>query len=402
MKDNALSYIVLFGFVVLLIVVALDVFAPPGRQTEAGAAEAGPAGAPAMQNDLDHEVEMSEGETLRINLRPGGSIQIRGWDEERARVRFSLRDTDADAFRFEVERTRSGVEVTSERLRRLNNVNVRVEVQVPRRCNLELRTAGGGISIRDIEGSISGRTAGGELTLENLIGTIELSTGGGEIFLADSKLDGTVSTGGGKVLVENVEGDIKASSGGGEVVYRNVVTPNHTYPADAVYIRNAGGSIRVDDAPAGAHVTTGGGNIRLRSAGGYVRASTGGGDIRIDAVDGWVEAGTGAGTIEVTMVGEPDDGKRDVTLKSGLGDIYLTLPAGLSARFEIELAYTQNSSQRFEIRSDFDLIEERTDNWDTSRGTPMKYIRGSATVGGGSNLIKIRTTNGDVYLRKQE
>jgi DUF4097 and DUF4098 domain-containing protein YvlB len=401
MKDNALSYIVLFGLVALLIVVALDVVAPPVGQAEPGAAGAEPTGSSTAQNGLDKELEMSAGETLDVNLRHGGSIYIRGWDEERASFRVSFREDNADAFRFEIERTTSGVGVTSERLRRVDNVNLRVEIQVPRRSDLRLRTAGGGISIRDIEGSISGRTAGGELTLESLIGDIELSTGGGEITLTDSQLDGTVSTGGGKVLLENVEGGIAASSGGGEVVYRNVVTPDHTYPADAVYIRNAGGSIRVPDAPAGAYVTTGGGNIRVRSAGEYVRASTGGGDIRVDEVDGWVEAGTGAGTIEVTMVGEPGEEKRDVTLKSGLGDIYLTLPADLSARFEIELAYTQNSSRSFKIESDFDLLEERTDDWDSSQGTPMKYIRGTATVGDGRNLIKIRTTNGNVYLEKR-
>jgi DUF4097 and DUF4098 domain-containing protein YvlB len=401
MKGNALSYVVLFGLVALLIVVALDVLAPPTGRAEAGAAGTEPPGGSTEQNGLEKELEMSPGETLDVNLRHGGSIHIRGWDEERALIRVSLRAENSDAFRFEIERTRSGVEITSERLRRVNNVNVRVDVQVPHQSDLRLRTAGGGISIRDIEGSISGRTAGGELTLENLSGSIELSTGGGEISLTDSQLDGTVSTGGGKVLLESVDGDIAASSGGGEVVYRNVVTPDHTYPADAVYIRNAGGSIRVDDAPAGAYVTTGGGNIRIRSAAEYVKASTGGGDIRIDEVDGWVEAGTGAGTIEVTMVGEPGEKKRDVTLRSGLGDIYLTLPADLSARFEIELAYTQNSSRTFRIESDFDLLEERTDTWDTSQGTPRKYIRAAATVGGGKNLIKIRTTNGNVHLEKK-
>ena len=398
MKNVAFTTVALFGFFALVIVAVIDVFAPAVGRTEVGAATR----TSVPQGPLEKELEMSSGEILEVNLRPGGSIHIRGWDEERALVRISLREDNADAFRFEIERTRSGVEITSERLRRLNNVNVRVDVQVPRRSDLRLRTAGGGISIRNIEGSISGRTAGGELTLENLKGSIELSTGGGEITLTDSQLDGTVSTGGGKVLVENVEGDIAASSGGGEVVYRNVVTPDHTYPADAVYIRNAGGSIRVDDAPAGAHVTTGGGNIRIRSAAGYARASTGGGDIRIEAVDGWVEAGTGAGTIEVTMIGKPGDERRDVTLKSGLGNIYLTLPSDLSARFEVELAYTQNSSQRFQINSDFDLVEERTDTWDTTQGTPRKYIRATATVGGGENLIKIRTTNGDVHLRKRD
>jgi len=390
MQNPTFIVVVLIGFSALLAAAAIDTFAPT---IELLVAEEW-----VPQESTDRELEMSAGETLEVDLAPGGSIHIRGSDESGACIRVSFRDTDGEAFRFEFTRTRSGVEITSERLRRVNNVDVRVDIQVPRRSDLRLKTAGGGISIRNIEGNISGRTAGGQLTLEDLTGSIELTTGGGAITLTDSRLDGHVRTGGGKVLLENVEGDIDARSGGGEVIYRNVVTPDRTYPADVAYIRNAGGSIRVDDAPGGADVRTGGGDIRIRSAGSYAKARTGGGDIRIDDIDGWVEAHTGAGTIEVTMTGEPGDEKREVTLTSGLGDIWLTLPAGLSARFEIELGYTRGSSQNFEIRSAFDLAEERSTTWDSSQGTPRKYIRGTGTVGGGDNLIKIRTTNGDVHL----
>jgi len=392
-QKNTFTTVAFIGIAALLTVTAIQMIAPV---LEPATAEEW-----APQEGTQEELEMSAGETLEVDLEPGGSIHIRGRDEPGAVVRVSFRDTDPEAFRFEFNRTRSGVEITSERLRRVNNVNVRVEVQIPRRSDLQLRTAGGGISIRNIEGTISGRTGGGQLTLENLDGHIELTTGGGEIVLTDSRLDGHVRTGGGRVLLENVEGDIEARSGGGEVVYRNVVTPERTYPADVAYIRNAGGSIRVDDAPGGADVQTGGGDIRIRSAGAYAKARTGGGDIRIDDVGGWIEARTGAGTIEVTMTGAPGDERRDVTLISGLGDIWLTLPAGLSARFDVELGYTRNSSQNFEIRSDFDLVEERTATWDDSQGTPRKYIRGTATIGGGGNLITIRTTNGDVHIARE-
>jgi len=370
------------------------------------------------QETIEREFEMSPGEVMDVNLRPGGSIDILGWDEPRAAIRVRIRNADSDAFRFDFTETGTGIEIRSEEVRNVRNVSIVVEIQLPARSDLRLRTAGGGITIRNIEGEIRGSTGGGELTLSNLKGTIRLTTGGGRIELTDSRLDGRVSTGGGSVLLENVEGDIDATSGGGNVVYRNVVTPSRTYPADAVHIRNAGGAIRVADAPAGADVRTGGGNVRIRSAGqyvkartgggdidvgeveGWVEASTGGGDITVDDVRGWVDASTGAGTIRVTMTGDPGDEKRDATLISGYGDIYLTVPANLSMEVDIELAFTRDSRRTFRIVDDFDLRQETTDTWDSSQGTPRKYIYGRATIGGGRNKIRIRTVNGNVYFRK--
>ena len=368
------------------------------------------------QETIEKEFEMSPGELMDVNLRPGGSIVIQGWEESRAVIRVEA--SNADAFQFDFAETSSGIEVRSETVRRINNVNVRVEIMLPVRSNLRLRTGGGGITIENVEGEINGRTGGGNLTLSKLKGSINLNTGGGQIELTDSQLDGRVTTGGGSVLLENVEGDIDATSGGGNVVYRNVTTPSRSYPAEAVYIRNAGGAILVEEAPGGADVRTGGGNISIRSAGQYVKAttgggdidigqvngwvdaSTGGGDITVDDVMGWVEAGTGAGTIKVVMTGDPGDEKRDVTLSSGYGDIYLTVPENLSMEVEIELGFTRDSRQNFRIVDDFDIQQETTDNWDSSQGSPRKYIYGKATIGGGQNRIRIRTTNGNVYLRK--
>lgn len=170
---------------------------------------------------------------------------------------------------------------------------------------------------------------------------------------------------------------------------------------EQVYIRNAGGALKVEKAPAGADVRTGGGNIRIRSANKFVKATTGGGDITIDAVDGWIKATTGAGDIRVTMVGDPEVGKRHITLSTGTGGIYVTVPKALSMDVDIELAYTKNKSGKYKITSDFRLQEEKTDTWDDTQGTPRKYIYGKASIQGGRNKIKIRTVNGDVHLRSK-
>jgi hypothetical protein len=78
------------------------------------------------------------------------------------------------------------------------------------------------------------------------------------------------------------------------------------------------------------------------------------------------------------------------------------LPRNLSAIFDIELSYTNNSKQNYRIISDFDLSQEETKQWDSGRGTPRRYIFGNGVAGRGKRKIKLRTINGNIYLKKSE
>jgi DUF4097 and DUF4098 domain-containing protein YvlB len=161
-----------------------------------------------------------------------------------------------------------------------------------------------------------------------------------------------------------------------------------------------GGDVNVGEAPAGAEVKTMGGDITVTYAGEYVKAGTMGGDIEIEAVDGWVKATTMGGDVTVFMVGDPDKGKRDVELESKGGDIELEVPAGLSMEFDIELAFTKDHEGDYEIVSDFDMDYEETSEWQRKWGQKVKYIYGTGDVKGGKHLIKIKTVNGNIYIRK--
>ena len=66
---------------------------------------------------------------------------------------------------------------------------------------------------------------------------------------------------------------------------------------------------------------------------------------------------------------------------------------------DITLQYTKDS-RKPKIVSDFRIDEEETTEWDHHDGSPRKYIYGTGTVGDGKNRIRIRTINGNVYLRK--
>ena len=353
---------------------------------------------PALSGEiLEKSFKVESGQRLYVDLDSGGSILITGWNKNEVVVkadlgRFSLEDCD-----IVMQKTDEGVEIESERC---DNGNRDFRVHVPEKFDLELHTMGGTITIRKVEGDISGQTMGGNLDLRQLKGDIRLKTMGGDIVLVDSNVDGKVTTMGGRVLLEDVVGDVDGTSMGGNVIYRNVTDRKGKTTGKVVNITTMGGDINVDDASHGASVHTMGGEIHIRSAADFIKAKTMGGDIRVDAIDGWIRATTMGGDIEVTMVGDPKKGKRDVTLTSMGGDIELTVPDGLSMEIDIELAYTKSSTQDFEIFSDFDLDQERTDEWDTRRGSPRKYIYGKATIEGGKNKVKIETINGNVYLRK--
>lgn len=122
--------------------------------------------------------------------------------------------------------------------------------------------------------------------------------------------------------------------------------------------------------------------LRVRNASRFVSAWTGGGDVDVEVDDGWIEAGTGGGDIDVEVRRGLGDGEKGIDLTTGIGDVTVTLPAGLSVELDVEVAYTRNSRRDYRIDSDLDLRTTRTDEWDFDRGSPRKYIRGSATIGG--------------------
>jgi hypothetical protein len=95
-----------------------------------------------------------------------------------------------------------------------------IDVKVPRRFDVRIRSSGGGISVSGVEGDVTGRTNGGALELSRLKGHVDLVTNGGRIDVTDSDLEGRVHTNGGPVRFENVSGGVRGSSNGGTVVRR--------------------------------------------------------------------------------------------------------------------------------------------------------------------------------------
>jgi DUF4097 and DUF4098 domain-containing protein YvlB len=346
--------------------------------------------------------EVQSGGKLTVDLKTGGSIEVVGWDQQQVTVEARRTGEDWEQIEVKMHGDPSGVQVRSRLEGRWRHIDAGLEltIRVPARYDLDLESMGGEFRIEGVEGRLAGRSMGGDLTLLRLKGEVDLQTMGGDVTLTDSDLDGRVHTMGGQVEVENVVGDVRATSMGGNVSLKNVTRRSGSSTGNEVRISSMGGDIRVDEAAAGANVHTMGGDIRIRTASDHVRAKTMGGDILIQQIDGWVQATTMGGDIEVTMTGDPAQGKRDVTLVSMGGDVTLTVPEGLSMDVEIRVRCGRKHEGRCRIDSDFELQRSEEDDREWEFGGRRHTLRASGTIAGGKNRVRLETVHGTVTLKR--
>ncbi len=195
-------------------------------------------------------------------------------------------------------------------------------------------------------------------------GKIDAESGGGSVTIVSGMQDAVLETGGGNIEVEHCAGKVKASTGGG--------------------------SIDLGDVSGSAEMETGGGSIRLSSAKGHVHAETGGGSIELNGVPS-ARAETGAGGIVAKFVASSGE-KNDSELETSAGDItvYLSPNINLTVRAAIEVANGHN------ISSDFSDIRVTSEGGDYG----PKTVSAEGSLNGGGPVLKIRTTTGDIYIRR--
>ncbi|MGA2217713.1 MAG: DUF4097 family beta strand repeat-containing protein [Terracidiphilus sp.] len=190
------------------------------------------------------------------------------------------------------------------------------------------------------------------------------------------------------------------------------------YYSGPVSIHKMGGEIDVKDAPEGATLETMGGDIHIGNVGAFAKVKTMGGNVTVDHANapvdattmggsitikgatGSVQATTMAGDVEAHLVGSSSD-RRDVHLSSNSGTITLIVPKDLPMDVRITLAYTKGTDERFDIIDHVGLVRRESADWDSSQGTPRKYIYARGKVGSGQNHVEISTINGDVILKQE-
>jgi putative adhesin len=152
------------------------------------------------------------------------------------------------------------------------------------------------------------------------------------------------------------------------------------------------GPIDVRDAPGGAILVTNSGDIHVGHVGRQVVATTSSGNVTVESLDGAARLQTAAGDIAVRI----SERGGDVEATSATGTVTVYLPTGFDGELELETAYTRGHAPT-RIVSDVPVALTES-AWDASRGTPTKYVRGRARVGGGRHHVTVRTVDGDVRV----
>lgn len=370
----------------------------------------------AVRANFSRAFDAAPGETLDLDLDGGGSVVLRGWDQRRVNIEGRILSNSSPALEADAQRVSNGVRVTT-RFAHSSHVqtsSAKFTIDVPRQFNVRFHSAGGGLSVSNMDGSFEGTTGGGAFEFQHVKGHADLSSGGGEIRVDDVDMSGTMTTGGGKVWLSRVRGGLSASSGSGPVVnvegsssgsLEGVTEKDSKFSVGdrfdgTLHIEKAGGDIEVESAPKGVHASTGGGEVRIGRGAGHIEAHTGGGDITVGPIAGSVDASTGAGEVTVTLT-DAHGADQSVSVFTGAGRVVLELPASINARFELETSYTEGFRRKSHIESDWSLATSESDRWDAREGTPRKYIRANGTIGSGQSLIKVKAVNGDVIVRRQ-
>src|SRR6266700_4921451 len=273
-------------------------------------------------------------------------------------------------------------------------------VKVPRNIDsVKVETDGGSVTGTGIAGRMDATSGGGSIHFDDIGGATSAETGGGSIEVGTVGADVNLRTGGGSINVSAAKGKINAESGGGSV---RVVTV-----MQGAVLETGGGSIEVERCAGQLKATTGGGSIDLGDIGGSVEMETGGGSIRLASAKGPVRAETGGGSIELNGVpsarAETGAGgivakfissgdRSDSTLETSAGDItvYLAPNLNISIRASIEVANSHS------IHTDFSEIRVSSEGGDYGPRT----VTAEGNLNGGGPVLKVRTTTGDISIRR--
>jgi DUF4097 and DUF4098 domain-containing protein YvlB len=222
----------------------------------------------AEEKTLDRTFTVSPGGSLVVNAE-GASIEVSGADTDKVTVRMRVSGSERELAEMTLDATQKGNEVTATMRRAKSGKwfnwgwqgESSIEVTVPRRWDVNARTSGGSIELRNTAGSAKLNTSGGDVTAKDLNGTAVLRTSGG------------------RITAENVRGDVDANTSGGDIRLLDI--------DGSIKGNTSGGSVRVSltGANRGISATSSGGDIEVilpQGTTGNVSASTSGGEVTTD------------------------------------------------------------------------------------------------------------------------
>ncbi len=148
------------------------------------------------------EETLAGGNPLDVDAGPNGGIRVRGWERGEILIRARVvahADTEQEARQLAagVRVETGGGQVRAQGPERVggsgSHWSVSYEIMAPQNAQLALNTRNGGISIRDLRGTVRFRARNGGIRLENVAGEIrgETTNGGVNVDLSGDRWDGS-------------------------------------------------------------------------------------------------------------------------------------------------------------------------------------------------------------------
>ncbi len=182
-----------------------------------------------------------------------------------------------------------------------------------------------------------------------------------------------LQTSGGNIDVQKLVGAIQGGTSGGNLILKSIDGP--------VNLKTSGGNVLVENGQGSLRLKTSGGNMEIANFAGDADASTSGGNIVISNSKGKISAETSGGNIRAEVVGN----FKGVNVETSGGDIDIKLPADIKATLQ---AYSTGG----DVECDFPILVT---------GGKMRDNKINGDINGGGELIKARTSGGEIRITKQ-
>lgn len=276
-----------------------------------------------------------------------------------------------------------------------------VIVNVPRATELvKIETEGGDIVTTAIAGRLEAESGGGTIRLDDIGGVVSAETGGGDITVGNVGSDLNLRTGGGTIHIGSAKGKVIAESGGGSLVLASGHGATLQTGAGNIHVdkctgelkaETAGGAIELGDIQGDVKTETGGGRIKINSAG-IVQAESGSGGIELWGVPS-AHVETGAGPITAKFIASGKQAK-DSMLETSVGDITVYLAANINLTVDASI----EAATGHHIMSDFPEIRVSSEGgqWEP------RLVSAEGSLNGGGPVLKVRTTMGNIFIKRAQ
>jgi DUF4097 and DUF4098 domain-containing protein YvlB len=264
---------------------------------------------------------------------------------------------------------------------RQRNLQVRYQITIPRKFDVNLRTAGGDIRLDELDGNALTHTSSGSVRIAKTSGSIEAKNAGGDISIEDAGGPVVAHTSSGSIKVQKARARLEASNSGGNIRLEDV--------GDDVVVSTSSGSITIAKSTGSVEANNAGGDVKIESAGGNVSAQTSSGSIHLGSIKGKsIRLRNSGGNIEVLQADgsvSAQTSSGSIRIKNASGSVDLKNSGGDIIIGEAGDVVAQTSSGSIKI--------------DSAKGkVDAKNSGGDVSIASGDGEIVTRTSSGSISI----